>query len=83
MFWRIGRKRDTTAEDAREREAFLRRLREVLDPYFAASESAMTLCESIFGRVAGSLVVDAEGSCASRPLSPSSRWASPVADARP
>jgi len=51
MFWGIGRKRDIEAEKARDREAFLRRLREVLEPHSAAFESAPALCESFSGGV--------------------------------
>lgn len=82
MFWRIGRKGRTGAESAREREAFLRRLTEVLEPHSAASESAMTLCESFSGGVTGDLPASAEDSREYRPPSPSSLWADPVADAR-
>jgi len=72
MFWRTGRKRVAEAENAREREAFLRRLSEVLEPHSAASDSVMTRCESFSGGVTRGLPADAEGSRASRPLSPSS-----------
>jgi len=51
MFWGIGKKRDIETERAREREAFLRRLREVLEPHSAAFASAPKLCESFSGGV--------------------------------
>ena len=51
MLWGIGKKRDIETEKAREREAFLRRLREVLEPDSAAFESTPTLCESFSGGV--------------------------------
>jgi hypothetical protein len=42
MFWRQGRKREIEANKAREREAFLRRIREVLDRDSADFEPAVT-----------------------------------------
>ena len=51
MFWGINGKKSTAEETAREREAFLRRLREVLEPHSAAFASAPKLCESFSGGV--------------------------------
>ncbi len=39
MFWQTRRNRDA-ADSAKEREAFLRRLREVLEPYSKTPEPA-------------------------------------------
>lgn len=82
MFWRTGRKRDVEAEKAREREAFLRRLREVLEPHCVDFESAKSSSERCSGGDTRGLPVDAGSLRESHPLSPSSLWYDPVVDSR-